>query len=264
MSDHLERVDVGAVRVLHLNRPEARNALNFALVLDLQSEFAAAKKDNVRCLVITGRGKGFCAGADVKEWSEQAAARDRGENVEDHDWVGEMHKAIIALHDLPAPTIAMINGTAVGAGLDMALACDFRFASSAARFRCSFTTMGYNPDAGGTWLMPRVMGLEAAKRFAFTADIWSAEEAKANGLLTEIHAPDDLEAATMAFAEKLGSGPSVAIRQTKALIDSASTRSLADQLVAEKKAGEICAKSADAKEAMSAVIAKREPVFTGT
>jgi 2-(1,2-epoxy-1,2-dihydrophenyl)acetyl-CoA isomerase len=174
-----------------------------------------------------------------------------------------MHKAIIALHDLPAPTIAMINGTAVGAGLDMALACDFRFASSAARFRCSFTTMGYNPDAGGTWLMPRLMGLEAAKRFAFTADIWSAEEAQSNGLLTEVHAPEELEAATMAFAEKLGSGPTVAIRQTKALIDTASTRSLADQLVAEKKAGEICSMSDDAKEAMSAVIAKREPAFKG-
>ena len=263
MSESLEQADIGAVRVLTLNRPDARNALNFALVKDLQAAFTAAKDDAVRCLVLTGRGKGFCAGADVKEWSEMAAARDRGEPVEDRDWVGEMHKAILMLHALPAPTIAMINGTAVGAGLDMALACDFRFASAAARFRCSFTTMGYNPDAGGTWFMPRLMGLEAAKRFAFSADIWSAEEARDNGMLTEVHEPDALEAATMAFAEKLGSGPSVAIRLTKGLIDSASTRALADQLAEEKKAGGICETTEDAKEAMAAVIAKREPVFSG-
>ena len=263
MSDILERADIGAVRVLHLNRPDSRNALNFALVLDLQAELALAAQDNVRCLVITGRGKGFCAGADVKEWSEMAAARDRGEDVPDHDWVGEMHKAIVALHDLAAPTVAMINGTVVGAGLDMATACDFRFASSAARFRCAFTTMGYNPDAGGTWFMPRLMGLEAAKRFAFTGDTWSAKQARNHGLITEIHDPDELEAATMAFADQLGAGPSVAIRQTKRLIDTASTRSLADQLAEEKAAGAVCARSQDAQEAMAAVIAKREPVFKG-
>ena len=263
MSDILERADIGAVRVLHLNRPDSRNALNFTLVLDLQAAIVAAAADNVRCLVIAGRGKGFCAGADVKEWSVAAAARDRGEAVEDHDWVAEMYKAIVALHDLPAPTIAMINGTVVGAGLDMALACDFRFASSAARFRCAFTTMGYNPDAGGTWFMPRLMGLEAAKRFAYTGDIWSAEQARASGLVTEVHDPDDLEAATMAFAEKLGSGPTVAIGQTKRLIDTASSRDLAAQLAQEKAAGTICAQSEDAREAMSAVIAKREPQFKG-
>ena len=91
----------------------------------------------------------------------------------------------------------------MGAGLDMALTCDFRFAAAEAKFRCAYTWVGFNPDAGGTWLMPRLMGLEAAKRFAFTGDIWSAEQARASGLVTEVHATADLEAATMAFARQL-------------------------------------------------------------
>lgn len=259
MTDLVERVDEGAVRVLRLNRPDARNALNMALLKAIRAELGAAAKEGVRCLVLTGNGKGFCAGADVKEWSELAE-----KGVPDaYDWVGEAHAMMVELHDLAAPSIAMINGTAVGAGLDMALACDFRFASADARFRCAYTRIGYNPDAGGTWLMPQLMGLEAAKRFAFTGDMWSAEEARDNGLLTEVHAAAALEEATMAFARKLGSGPSVAIRLTKALINGAATRSLADQLKEEKKAGEICGKTEDSKEALRAAVEKRDPVFKG-
>lgn len=260
MTDLVERVDDGAVRVLRLNRPDARNALNMGLLKAIRAELAAAKADNVRAMVITGNGKGFCAGADVKEWSEVAAS---GKEPEGYDWVGEAHAMMVELHDLPTPTIAMINGTAVGAGLDMTLSCDFRFASADARFRCAYTRIGYNPDAGGTWLMPRLMGLEAAKRFAFTGEMWSAEQAQANGLVTEVHDADKLEEATMAFARQLGSGPSVAIRLTKGLMNSASTRSLADQLKEEKKAGEICGKTEDSKEALRAAVEKRDPVFKG-
>ena len=259
MTDLVERVDDGAVRVLHLNRPDARNALNMALIKAIRTEFAAVEKDNVRCLVITGNGKGFSAGADVKEWSELA---EKGV-PEGYDWVGEMHRLILDLHAMETPTVAMINGAAVGAGLDMALTCDFRFAAAEAKFRCAYTWVGFNPDAGGTWLMPRLMGMEAAKRFAFTGDIWSAEKAMAHGLVTEVHPLEGLEDATLAFARQLGNGPTVAIKQTKRLMETASMRTLADQLQAESAAGKICGETEDHKEALAAAVARREPQFKG-
>jgi 2-(1,2-epoxy-1,2-dihydrophenyl)acetyl-CoA isomerase len=259
MSELVERIDDDNVRVLRMNRPDARNALNMALLKALQAEIASAQADQVRCLVLTGNGKGFCAGADVKEWSQ---LKETGV-PEGYDWVGEMHALVLAIHDLTVPTIAMINGAAVGAGLDMALACDFRFAAGEAKFRCAYTWVGFNPDAGGTWLMPRLMGLEAAKRFAFTGDIWSADKAQAHGLVTEAHDGESLEDATMTFARQIGSGPSVAIRLTKGLMDQAGNRSLAEQLIEEQKAGSICAKTDDHNEALAAAVERREPQFKG-
>lgn len=259
MSDLVERKEIGKVRIVRMNRPDARNALNMALLKALQSEIAAAETDQVRCLVLTGNGKGFCAGADVKEWS---ALKETGV-PEGYDWVGEMHALVLAIHGLTVPTIAMINGAAVGTGLDMALACDFRFAAAEAKFRCAYTWVGFNPDAGGSWLMPRLMGLEAAKRFAFTGDIWSAEQARQTGLVSEVHAGEHLEEATMAFAQQIGSGPSVALRLTKGLMDNASNRSLAEQLIEEQKAGAICGKTEDHREALAAAVEKREPHFKG-
>ena len=259
MTDLVERIDDGAVRVLRLNRPDARNALNMGLIKAVRAELAAVGPDNVRCLVITGNGKGFCAGADVKDWSELAKTG----VPEGYDWVSEMHGLILDLHGLDTPVIAMINGAAVGAGLDMALACDFRFAAAEAKFRCAYTWVGFNPDAGGSWLMPRLMGLEAAKRFAFTGDIWSAEKAQAHGLVSEVHAGEELEVATLTFARQLGEGPSVAIRQTKRLMERAAGNTLAQQLAAEQEAGKICGATQDHREALAAAVEKRNPVFKG-
>jgi len=259
MSNVIESEDHGPVRVVRLNRPDARNAINMALLRGLRAEIDRAADGTVRCLVITGNGKGFSAGADVKEWSE---FKDHGV-PEGFDWVAEMHSLIITLQDLPCPTVAMINGAAVGAGLDMATACDFRFASEAAKFRCAYTWVGINPDAGGTWFMPRLMGMEAAKRFAYTGDIWSAEEAQRNGLVTEVHTAESLEDATLAFANKLGSGPSVAIRHTKALMHASGERSLADQLSHEMAAGKLCSETEDHQEALAAAVERREPAFKG-
>ncbi len=251
--------DEGAIRTLTLNRPDARNALNLGLLKALRAELRSAREaPTVRCLVVTGAGKGFSAGADVREWAAVAA-----KGIADYGWVGEAHAAIEELATLPVPTIAWLNGTAVGAGLDMALACDFRFASDEASFTCAYTRMGYNPDAGGTWFLPRIIGLAEAKRFVFTGDPWTAAEALAKGLLTEVHPVATLGAATRAFAAKLAAGPTVAIRQGKALLDTAQNRSLRDQLAAEHAAGDICGRSKDAAEAIAAAVEKRSPHFIG-
>ncbi|MSP83593.1 MAG: enoyl-CoA hydratase/isomerase family protein [Alphaproteobacteria bacterium] len=255
----VERSDDGAIRTLTLNRPDARNALNLSLLKGFRAELRATRDaPSVRCVVVTGAGRGFSAGADVKEWAEVAA-----KGVADYGWVEETHAMIEELATLPIPTIAWLNGTAVGAGLDMALACDFRFAAEDAKFTCAYTRMAYNPDAGGTWFLPRIIGLAEAKRFIFTGDPWSAAEALARGLVTEVLPSATLGDAVRAFAAKLAAGPTVAIRQGKALLDTAHTRSLREQLAAERKAGDICGESQDAGEAITAAIAKRAPNFVG-
>lgn len=257
--DLLAITDDHAIRTLTLNRPEVRNALNMSLLKALHGALAEARRDSVRCLVLTGSGRGFCAGADIAEWaeSESAAAQD------DHDWVGEAQALIRDVAEFPVPTIALLNGAAAGAGLDLALACDFRFAAESARFVCAYTRMAYNPDAGGTWLLPRLVGLEAAKRFAFTGEIWSASEALARGLVSEVHPADQLADAAYGFARRLAAGPTLAQIETKRLMDAAFDRSLAEQLAAERLAGERCGRSEDAREAMDAAVARRDPVFKG-
>jgi 2-(1,2-epoxy-1,2-dihydrophenyl)acetyl-CoA isomerase len=254
------RADDGAVRTLTLNRPDARNALNLALLRALRAELAEADGTaTVRCLVLTGAGRAFSAGADVKEWA-QVVATGKGEG---YDWVGEAHRLIDETARFPLPTIALLNGAAVGIGLDLALACDFRVAAENAIFSCAYTRMAYPPDGGGTWLLPRVLGPAEAKRFVFTGEPWSAREALAKGLITDVHAPETLNEEAMRFARRLAAGPTVAIRQSKALIDGAGTRTLAQQLIEEKKAGEICAQSLDHKEALKAAVERRDPTFVG-
>ncbi len=251
--------DRAGVRYLTLDRPDVRNALNLALILALRQTVHQAKTDKVRCLVMTGSGKAFCAGGDVAEWAEVEA---RGESAT-FPWVEEMHGLILDVAGFPAPAVAWINGAAVGAGLDLALACDFRLASDSARFQCAYTRMAICPDAGGTWLLPRLIGMEQAKRFAFTAEFWTAAEALARGLVTEVHSADDLAEACRSFAERLAAGPSIAITETKRLMETAAARDLRAQLAAEKAASERCYQTDDFKEAMAAATEKRAPVFQG-
>lgn len=152
----------GPVRFIFLNRPEVRNAINVRTLLALRKAVRQADQDeHVRTIVFGGRGGAFSAGADVKEWVELNAGRNPHP---DHDWVGEAMQLVQEVARLPKPTIAMIDGAAVGAGLDMALACDFRVVSEKARFICAYTWIGYPPDCGGSWLLPRLIGIEAAVR----------------------------------------------------------------------------------------------------
>ncbi len=256
----LQQSNDGALRLLTLDRPEQRNALNLPLLKALRAALATAARDpSIRALILTGVGKGFCAGADIAEWAEAEAAG----RLETYGWTEESHALVGELFDFPKPTVALLNGAAVGAGLDLALACDFRFAGDTARFSCAYTKMAYPPDAGGSWLLPRLIGLAAAKRFVYTGEFWSAAEAKAAGLVSEIHPAETLRRATIGFAQRLAAGPTVAITEAKRLLQSAATRDLRTQLAAEHEAGLRCGRSADAREALAAAVARREPVFKG-
>jgi 2-(1,2-epoxy-1,2-dihydrophenyl)acetyl-CoA isomerase len=250
----------GALRVLTLQRPDMRNALCTNLLKELRAAVHTAKADRTcRALLITGSGKSFCSGADVQEWAQAEAAG----QLETYGWTEAAHALCAEIFDFDRPTIAVLNGSAVGAGLDLACACDFRLAADTAKFSCAYTKMGYAPDCGGTWFLPRLLGIEAAKLFIFTGTFWSAEEALQRGLVTEMHPSDLLMERSLAFAQRLANGPTVALAAAKRLMREGFTRNLTAQLVAERTAGEICGRSQDAKEALAAAVAKREPAFNG-
>ncbi len=157
----------------------------------------------------------------------------------------------------------VINGSAVGAGMDLALCCDFRIAAASARFKAGYTGMAYCPDAGASWHLPRLLGSEAAKRLLFLDEAWSAERALGAGLVGEVVADERLVEAVGAFAARLASGPTFAFAQTKRLLRDGAGRSLAEQLRAEQAAGLLCGRSEDAAEALRAVAEKRSPQFSG-
>jgi enoyl-CoA hydratase/carnithine racemase len=250
------RVDSRGVAVATLNRPHALNALNRAMVLGLEEVVNEAWDDaRIRCLVLTGAGRGFCAGADIKEWAS--------DNGEADDWVAITHRLMSRLYRLPKPVIAAVNGVAVGAGLDLALAADLRLASTTARLGCAYVTIGYCPDAGGTFFLPRLIGETKAKELIFTGRIIDAEEAGRLGCVSAVVEPDALPALVGDWAGRLAAGPTIAIGLAKNNIREGVTLSLERALGNERLAGEVCAGTADAAEGLRAAAEKRQPVFVG-
>ncbi|MCU1761070.1 enoyl-CoA hydratase-related protein [Pseudomonas sp. 14P_8.1_Bac3] len=255
----LSRVENG-IAWITLNRTEQRNALDIPTLKALIELIDAQEADtSVRVLVLTGNGKGFCAGADVAEWAD---AESRG-ILETYGWTETAHQLMNRLHGFSKPTIAAINGIAVGAGMDLTLCCDFRLAAQSARFKAGYTSMAYSPDAGASWHLPRLIGLEQTKRLLFLDEIWSADRALATGLVSEVCTNEELIATTTELATRLASGPTFAFAQTKVLIRDGARRSLAEQLDAEQAAGLLCGRSQDGAEALRAAVEKRTPHFIG-
>lgn len=253
------QVEAGIARIT-LNRPEQRNALDIPTLKALHALLDTCETDPaVRVIVLTGSGRSFCAGADLAEWAEAEA---RGE-LETYGWTETAHALMTRLHGLDKPTIAAVNGTAVGAGMDLTLCCDFRIAAASARFKAGYTGMAYCPDAGASWHLPRLIGSEAAKRLLFLDELWNAERSLAAGLVGEVVADERLLEVVGDFAARLAAGPTFAFAQTKRLIRDGASRSLAQQLEAEQAAGLLCGRSEDAAEALRAVSEKRSPQFKG-
>ncbi|WP_176506968.1 enoyl-CoA hydratase/isomerase family protein [Pseudomonas urethralis] len=258
-SSLLTQVEAG-VAWITLNRPEQRNALDIPTLKKLHAALEAYNTDPaVRVVVLTGTGRSFCAGADLAEWAEAEA---RGA-LETYGWTETAHALMHCLHNLDKPTIAAINGTAVGAGMDLSLCCDLRLAAQSARFKAGYTSMAYSPDAGASWHLPRLIGSEQAKRLLFLDELWGAERALAAGLVGEVVADEQLPAAAAALAARLAQGPTFAYAQTKRLMREGASRSLAEQLTAELAAGLLCGRSEDGAEALRAATEKRPPRFSG-
>ncbi|AZL74260.1 enoyl-CoA hydratase/isomerase family protein [Pseudomonas oryziphila] len=258
-SSLLIQVEAG-VAWITLNRPDQRNALDIPTLKHLHATLEACNSDPaVRVVVLTGTGRSFCAGADLAEWAEAEA---RGA-LETYGWTETAHALMQCLHSLDKPTIAAINGTAVGAGMDLSLCCDLRLAAQSARFKAGYTSMAYSPDAGASWHLPRLIGTEQAKRLLFLDELWGAERALAAGLVGEVVADEQLATAAAELAARLAQGPTFAHAQTKRLIRDGAQRSLGEQLSAELAAGLLCGRSEDGAEALRATSEKRAPRFIG-
>jgi 2-(1,2-epoxy-1,2-dihydrophenyl)acetyl-CoA isomerase len=183
--------------------------------------------------------------------------------LESYGWTETAHALMSRLYSLEKPTIAAINGTAVGAGMDLTLCCDLRVAGQSARFKAGYTSMAYSPDAGASWHLPRLIGTEQAKRLLFLDELWGADRALATGLVGEVCADEQLLDVAGELATRLANGPTFAFAQTKKLMREGAHRSLPEQLQAELAAGLLCGRSEDGAEALRASIEKRPAQFVG-
>lgn len=266
-TDHLLATLEEGVLTLTLNRPEARNAMSAQMTEALATQLHLAERNSeVRCIVLTGAGKGFCAGGDVKG---MAAAGDG--TVGDQTIDAAIHRQRLnqratsgRLYTMPKPTLAALPGAAAGAGLALALACDMRIMSEAAILTTAFAKVGFSGDYGGTFFLTQLVGTAKARELYYLSERVSAEEALRLGLTNWVCPPEDLTAEAKAIAQRLAQGPSVAYRYMKENLNRAiSSGDLNDCMDLEATHHVHCGQTEDHRNATKAFVEKRPPLFQG-
>lgn len=246
------------IATLTLNRPEARNALDLAMREELEAALKELVADEaVRVLVLTGAGGHFCAGGDVKTMARRHTATEGRARVE------AMNRVILELVDFRAPTVAQVDGFAVGAGCNLALACDVIVASDRARFGEVFAKIGLVPDGGGSYFLPRLVGLAKAKELVFTAEVFDAAEALRIGLVNRVVPAGELTTAVRELAQRIAAGPPKTLALAKRLLNRSASQDLAGALELEAFSQAIAIESEDHQEGVRAFFEKRGPNFTG-
>jgi len=259
MSHLLESVEDG-VATLTLNRPESLNALSDEIRVGLLEAIARlGADDSVGCIVLTGAGRGFCAGGDVKTMG------DRNARGFEHRAAGiaQSGKIPMLMHTTPKVIIGMINGVAVGAGMAMALACDMRIAARSARFGTGFIKIGLSGDWGGTWSLTRLVGTARARELYFTGDMIDADKALSIGLVNQVAEDADLRETTMALARRIAAMPRIALGYTKHTLYAAETGDFTTVMDLEAFHQARCTQTEDHREAIAAFKEKRRPAFKG-
>jgi 2-(1,2-epoxy-1,2-dihydrophenyl)acetyl-CoA isomerase len=256
------------VAIVTLQRPEKMNAMGPRLVHDLLHALeATARDDAVKAMVITGAGRGFCAGADV---SGGRPAQELGRELDEADSyrrhraspVGHFGVLFEALSNWPKPIIAAVNGAAAGAGMSLALVCDIRIASSEARFISAFVHRAINPDTGSTWYLPQMLGKGRALEMMYTGEPLSAQEAERYGMVNRVVDPEQLLPEALTLAEKIAKGPSIAIELTKRLVnESAPTFKM--QVEREAWGLGVSGQSEDREEGIRSFLERRPAEFRG-
>ncbi len=248
------------VRTITLNRPERLNAVNPVLANELPTAIdAAARDDAVRVVVITGAGRGFCAGLDLADRGD-AAMQSRADRLEPYYWVGHWVRAIAGCEK---PVIAAVNGASAGAGFGLALACDLRLVSATAKCTAGYVRRGLSPDAGVTWYLPRLVGHGRAMDIVLSGRDVLSDEAERIGLATAVFADNVFAASVAQYAATLAAGPPIAFALSKRLLMASPGATLDVQLREELTHIKTCFDSGDVREAMQAFGEKRAPVFTG-
>jgi 2-(1,2-epoxy-1,2-dihydrophenyl)acetyl-CoA isomerase len=254
----------GAVATITLNRPEKLNAYSEVMVHETLAALAFARDDDaIRAVILTGAGRGFCSGGDISRDYEYPA-RYRGHRLESMLEMREnMHQLVRFLHRFDKPVVAAVNGAAVAGGLTLALSCDFRIAAESARLGDTALKFALLPDEGGAFLFPRFMGLDRALKMSLLSEVYTAREAMELGLVTEVVADAELMPRTWEFAERLATGPPIAIRITKRMMYKQLSMSLDNALEDAAVATLVANYTDDVKEGIAAFHAKRKPQFKG-
>ena len=257
MSETLQSATQSGVRTLTLNRPEVLNAIDAQMGADLLDALRAAERaPEIRCVLLTAAGRGFCAGADLRE--QTPGQTDVGDLLRTR-----YNRIVVKIRTMEKPVIAAINGVAAGAGANIAFAADLRIASDRASFIEAFSRVGLIPDSGGTWFLPRLVGVGRALELAFFADSIDAAAAERLGLVNRVVPHDDLMPRAMEWAARLAGGPTRAYGLIKRGINRALTSDLEGALEYEAHLQGIASRTEDHREGIAAFLAKRPPAYTG-
>ena len=262
MSEEIRLEAADRIATITLNRPERRNAFTRSMIDAWAAALADCRaREDVHVVVVTGAGKAFCSGGDIQELMGDGLERSAAEQ---RALIGEhVHRIPITLADMDKPVIAAINGAAIGAGLDLALAMDLRFAAASAKFAETYVKVGLAPGAGGAHWLPRLVGSAKALELLWTGDAIDAAEAERIGLINRVLPDDELMPETMALARSLAEGPTLAIRAIKRLVRDGVGGDLRAGLDRASATYGVLGGSADHREAVTAFIEKRPPRFSG-
>jgi 2-(1,2-epoxy-1,2-dihydrophenyl)acetyl-CoA isomerase len=248
----------GHVYIIRLNQPNNMNSLEKGLRTDLKEALTKFSNDSDgRVAILTGQGKAFCAGGSLVELKNGMNA------IEGVNYMMDVAEIIQLITSIAKPIIAAVNGAAVGAGFNLALACDMIIASTNAVFSQAFARMGLVPDLGGLYFLPRVIGMHKAKELIFMSKTLKADEALQMGILNRVVATEELDSCVLDIAAKIAEGPAVAFGLGKIILSRSMEQNLRDVLQYEAFAQAVCMQTDDHKEGLKAFYEKRNPVFGG-
>ncbi|HEX8369929.1 MAG TPA: enoyl-CoA hydratase-related protein [Pyrinomonadaceae bacterium] len=251
------------VAVVTMNRPEALNALSLQLTKDLDAAFRRAVEDEARAIILTGAGRAFCSGGDLREMQSMWQREGRIEAFLEEP-LKALHDVVLLIRQTPVPFVAAVQGVCAGAGTNFALACDLVFAAENASFNEAFVRIGLSPDCGGSFFLPRAVGEKLAAEIFMIGETISAEKALAIGMINRVVPADNLMNEAMAMAKRLALAPTGSIGRIKRMLNASFSNDLSQQLELEHESQIESGKSADFKEGVTAFFEKRQPQFTGT
>lgn len=250
------------IATITMNRSDALNALSLELTRDLATAVRKAKEDAARAVILTGSGRAFCAGGDLREMKEVASREGRIEAFFEEP-LAALHEVILLIRETPIPFIAAVNGICAGAGTNFALACDIVIAADNASFNEAFVKIGLSPDCGGSFFLPRVVGEKLAAEIFMTGDSIDAPRAASIGMINSVSPAESLLAEAMKLASRLAQQPTGSVARIKKMINASFSNNLRDQLKLEHECQIESAKSNDFKEGVTAFFEKRPPEFKG-